>query len=44
MKNFFEREESRLKYITERKAIRAKEKDSYDSEHTEVIFNLVYIC
>ncbi|KAG4092483.1 WD40 repeat-like protein [Neocallimastix lanati (nom. inval.)] len=36
MKNFFEREESRLKYITERKAIRAKEKDSYDSEHTEV--------
>ena len=40
MKNFFEREESRLDYITERKAIRAKEKDSFDIEHAEV---LIYI-
>jgi len=36
MKNFFEREEGRLKYVTERKAIRAKEKDAFDIEHTEV--------
>jgi len=36
MKNFFEREESKLKYVTERKAIRAKEKDAFDIEHTEV--------
>ncbi|ORX63707.1 hypothetical protein BCR32DRAFT_123258 [Anaeromyces robustus] len=36
MKNFFDREENRLKYITERKAIRAKEKDEFDIEHTEV--------
>jgi WD40 repeat protein len=36
MKNFFEREESRLGYITERKAIRAKEKDSFDIEHAEI--------
>jgi len=36
MKNFFEREESRLAYITERKAVRAKQKDEYDLEHTEV--------
>ncbi|OUM60331.1 hypothetical protein PIROE2DRAFT_46349, partial [Piromyces sp. E2] len=37
MKNFFEREESRLRYVTERKVVRAKEKDAYDIEHTEVI-------
>lgn len=38
MRNFFEREEGRLKYVTERKAIRTKEKDSFDIEHTEVYF------
>jgi len=44
MKNFFEREEAKLKYVTERKAIRTKEKDAFDNEHTEVNIDIyIYI-